>query len=329
MNRRFNNRKLLYILAVLGAILLVTFLIKIPREKATLRQRLTAFDTTSVNKIIIYPRITEGEPFEFIKNNGKWTIQQKGVVAEPQAGAVQNIFYEVLNIKPASLASVDKSKWKEFNLTDSLGIRLKFLNKNENVVSDVMIGKFTYKPSSNPYAGSRANNVEGTSFVRLYDEDEVYSVDGFLSLSFTGKFNDYRNKSFLRLKKEDVTKISFSFPSDSSFVLTKKDSTWYLGNKITDSLNTEKFLGSLSQLNGQEIANNYKPGIAPVYQIHIEGNNLLDLSVKCYRGVNYEDYILNSSLNPEVYFVSKRTGIFNQLFKPQSYFNRKESKKSD
>jgi hypothetical protein len=329
MNRRFNNRRLLYILIVLVAILLVTFLVKIPREKATLRSRLTDFDTTAVNKIIIYPRVTEGQPFEFIRNNGKWNIQQNGIVSEPQIGAVQNIFLEVLNIRPASLASVKKSKWKEFNLTDSLGIRLKFLNKNGKVISDVMIGKFTYKPSSNPYAGSGANNVEGTSFVRLYDEDEVYSADGFLSLSFTGKFNDYRNKSLLRLKKADITKISFSFPSDSSFILTKKDSQWYLGNKVADSLNTEKYLGSLSQLNGQEIANNYKPEIAPVYQMHIEGNNLLDLSVKCYTRDNNEEFLLNSNLNPDVYFVSKQNGIFNQLFKPQSYFNRKELRKSN
>jgi hypothetical protein len=192
-----------------------------------------------------------------------------------------------------------------------------------------MIGKFTYKPSANPYAGSRANNVEGTSFVRLYNENEVYSVEGFLSLSFMGKFNDYRNKSLLHLKKEDVIKISFSFPSDSSFILTRKDSQWYLGNKVADSVSTEKYLGILSQLNGQDIADNYKPGIAPVYQIHIEGNSLLDLSVKCYKGDNNEEYILNSNLNPDVYFVSKQNGIFNQLFKPQSYFSRKELRKSN
>lgn len=323
MSKRFNNKRLLYIIAGLAVILVLTMVIKVPREKSTLIDKLVEFDTASVKQIVFYPRISEGGPFEFVKENGKWSVEQKNIKSVPEKDAVQNILLEMLNIKPQSLAAVDKSKWKEFNLTDSLAIRIKLLNEKGKALADVMIGKFTYKPVSNPYARSGANNIQGTSYVRLYGEKEIYGVDGFLSFSFSGKFDDYRDKSFLRVKDTDVTRISFTFPSDSSFVLSRKDSLWYAGNLVTDSLNTASYLGKLRSMNGQEIYNNFTPTYSPVYQMSIEGNNLLDISVKCYKGEGSDKYILNSSLNPAVYFVSKSDGIFDQLFKPQSYFLKK------
>jgi hypothetical protein len=326
MSKRFNNRRLFYILSISGILLILTYLFKVPKESATLKSSLAEFDTASVNSIIFYPQ-QHGEKFEFKRKGGHWIIQQNDIVSEAQKGAVQNIFFEILNIKPKSLASVDKSKWKDYNLTDSVGTRLTFLDRKGKILTDIMIGKLTFKPMNNPYAGSGGNNVQGTSFVRLYDKEEVFSVEGFLSLSFTGQFDDYRDKSLLRAKKDEITKISFTFPSDSSYVLTKRDSVWYSGNQVTDSLITANYLSSLRLLNGQDIMSKYSPSVAPEYLIHIEGNNLTDLSVKCYKGENDKEYILNSNQNPDVYFVSKRNGVFNQLFKPQSYFFKKS--KSD
>jgi len=67
-----------------------------------------------------------------------------------------------------------------------------------------------------------------------------------------------------------------------------------------------------------------KPASAPVYQLLIEGKNSLKLSVNCYTGENAGEFVLNSSLNPDVYFDNKKNGIFNQLFKPQSRFFRQQ-----
>jgi hypothetical protein len=73
-------------------------------------------------------------------------------------------------------------------------------------------------------------------------------------------------------------------------------------------------------LNGQEIKDNYKPVVNPVSQLLVEGNNLSGFSVKCYKGEGTDEYILNSSLNPQVYFLSTKNGIFEKVFKSQSSF---------
>ncbi len=86
-------------------------------------------DTAEVVKIIITPKASAGKPFEFIRENNKWTVRQDNIVSAPMKGAVENIFREVLAIGPQSLAAVGKAAWEEYELTDSLATRVKLLNE--------------------------------------------------------------------------------------------------------------------------------------------------------------------------------------------------------
>jgi hypothetical protein len=108
-------------------------------------------------------------------------------------------------------------------------------------------------------------------------------------------------------------------PGDSSFVLMKKDSLWFAGDHKADSAKTAGYLSSLSVVDGQEFRDGYKPDSSPLCQMLIEGNNLLNISVKCYLD-NEDKYIMNSSLNPEVYYESTGDGIYQELFKPLAHF---------
>jgi hypothetical protein len=326
MSKRFDNKRLLYIVGGLVIIMLLTIFIRVPKENATLKAKLVEFDTLSVSKIIIYPKLLKDKPVEFIRNNGKWSVQQGSVIAEPRNGAVGNIISEVLSMKPQNLAAVSKSKWKEFELTDSLATRISFLNKKGNILADLMVGKASYKQVASPYGGYGGSNIQGTSYVRLFNEKEIYGVDGFASYSLTGNFNDWRDKTFIRLKKDDITNISFTYPADSSFKLIKKDLKWMIGSQSADSSTTANFISELASLDGQDIKDNFKPVLNPVYQMQISGNNLLNINVKCYAGSDSQEYILNSSLNAELYYSSKNDGLFAKVFRSPGYFLKKSGK---
>ncbi len=319
MSKRFDNKRLLMILGGLVVLLLLTVLIKIPRERSTLKGNLVEIDTSSVGKIIITPKSGTGNQFEFRKENDKWSIVQGDIVAIPMKGAVGNILSEIMAVKPQTLAAVGESMWKEYELTDSLATEVKIVSKKGKELAGLMIGKFSYRQVGNPYAGNAGNNIEGTTYVRLAGEKEIYAVDGFLAFSFSGGFDDWRDKSFVRCNKDDITKVIFTMPSDSSFILAKRDSLWYAANHKADSAKTANYLNSLSLVDGQEFEDGFKPGSFPVYQIVIEGNNLLNITVKCFRGEG-DKLVFNSSLNPDVYFSGKRDGIFAELFKPLDYF---------
>jgi len=274
MSKRFDNKKLFVILAGLLAVMLLTFIFKIPKERSTLMGNLVEIDTAKVARIMVIPKIATGKPFEFIRENNLWRVSQENITSTPREGAIENIFTEVLAIKPQSLAAVGEPKFKEYELTDSLATRLKFLNSRDKIMADIMIGSFTYKQVQNPYGGYGGNNIEGTSFVRLYDKDDIYAVSGFLAFSFGGGFDDWRDRTFLKCKKEDITKITFTYPADSSFVLEKIDSVWYAGSQTADSLKTSDYLNSVGMLEGADFRDGYKPSGSPEYQMVIEGNNL-------------------------------------------------------
>jgi hypothetical protein len=326
MSSRFNNKRLLYLLVGLIAILFLTVVVKIPKEKATLKSNIVQVDTSEVNRIILYPRVSNGNSIEFNRNKSKWTVQQGSILSATQEGAVQNIFRDVQTIKPQSLAARNKSKWKEFELTDSLATRIKFLNKKGKTLADLMIGKMSYKQPDNPYAGYSGNNIQVTTYVRLYNEQEVYAADGLISFSFNVKFDDWRDKTFVKCKKDDITNIGFIYPADSSYNLIKKDKIWQIASQNTDSTNVSEYLVSLGFLNGENFRDNFKPSLSPVIQWQIEGNNQLSFSVKCFKGDGTDEYILNSSLNPDVYFTTQKNGLFEKLFKPRSYFLKRTVK---
>lgn len=323
MSNRFNNRNLLIVLGILLTLLLMTVIVKIPKEKSTLKDRIVDLDTADVYSIKISPKSSGGKPFEFVRENTKWSIKQESIVAVPRKDAIRSIFSEILSVKPQSLASVDKTKWKEFELTDSLATRISFFSKKGKNLADLMIGKFTYKQVSNPYSYG-GNNIEGTSFVRLPDKKEIYAVDGFLAFSLGGNFNDWRDKSFLRCNIKDITRITFTFPSDSSYILQKKDSLWKVGEFMADSLITVKYFNSIGFIEGEDFQDGFQPVGSPLYAMTIEGNNLLNISVKCYPGQGKDKYIFNSSMNPDIYFLGTKSGMFDKLFMPSGYFTKKK-----
>lgn len=319
MSRRFNNRKLLVVLGGLLILLLLTLVIKIPRERSTLKGTLVAFDTAGVELITIVPKAGLSEEFRFTRNNGRWNIIQGETVAVPVQGAVENILSGIMAIKPQTLAAVGKSAQEEYELTDSLATRIKVTGKRGRKLAEVLIGKFSYRQSASPYAGYGRNNFDVTTYVRLAGEEEVYAVDGFLALTFSGGFNDWRDKTFIRCKRDDINRITFTYPADSSFSLVKRDSFWFAGNQKADSLKVADYLSYLSLAEGREFADTFRPGSYPSYQILIEGNNLLSITVKCFRDGD-DQFILNSSLNPGVYYSSDRDGMFAELFKPRNHF---------
>lgn len=321
MSNRFENKKLLYVLGLLLIILAITYLVKIPRQSSTLKTTLLRFDTAQVVRIVIKPKSLEGGEFEFIKEKDGWKVRQGDIVSKPRTSAVSNLLSDLIDIRPAGLAAVDRAKWAEYDVTDSLGIRVRTENRKGKALADVVIGRFSYKPVQNPYGGYGSGSIDGTSYVRLANENEVYAVDGFLTFSFSGGFDEWRDKTLIHATRSDINKITFAFPADSGFVLEKTDNKWMAAGMPADSAKTSDYLSEISFTDGEKFADGFRPASTPAYKADIEGNNMLSITIKCYR---HEDgrLILNSSLNPDVYFESTFDGIFGRIFKSAGYFRK-------
>ncbi len=314
MSNRFDNKRLLYILSGLAVILVFTVLVKIPKERATIKDRIFEFDSTKVEKIILYPKTSLGMSFEIFRDNGIWKVKQENIVSTSRKMEVENIMNEILSIKPQNLVSKNKEKWIDFEVTDSTGTRIRIQDGKGKDMADLIVGRFTFKQVENQPGMYGRNNIQGTSYVRVNGENEVYGIDGFLSLSFNRSFNDWRDNTLSEFSENDVTNIRFIYPADSGYVLSLRDSKWFLDNNPADSANVASYLSSLSNADGQDFNDTFKPDVNPDYQVLIEGNNLLNINVKCYR-LQDGTFILNSSLNPDIFFSSKADGVFSRVFK--------------
>ncbi len=322
MSGKPNNRVLLIILAALLGIFVLVRVFRTSKREKTLRTELIHVDTSRISRIRLYPGAEDHEEILFRKNpEGSWRVRHGDVDAEADPRSVKSMLTEILNIKPERLAATSRDKFAEFQLTDSLATRI-VVEEGKKETLDLLVGKFSYKPSPGPSYGGYSNRYgRGISYIRLHDEEHIYAVDGFLTMSFNQGFNAWRNQVVTDLNRQDLTAFRFDYPADSGFVVRQRDSVWYIGSVRPDSASMIQYLNTISHRSGSSFADDLKPSGNPDFQLTIEGRNMRPVNLKGYLK-DEEEIIIHSSQNPEAWFKSKKTGLFDDLFKGKGYFTQ-------
>lgn len=313
MSKRFNNKILIIILVILGGILVLTEFLK--KTEKNLKTEIVAFNADEVNKIEVKSKDADNSIIVLRKGANNWQVTDGERTYQAESETIDSYFEELLKIKSQRLAAKSKNKWSEFQLTDSAATQIKLFNEKNKSLLNILIGKFSYKQIQDPYG---RNNIQGISYVRLADEEEIYAVDGFLPMSLNKNLDDWRNKTLIKLNKGDIKKVSFVYP-DSSYTLELKDSVWYAGNLKIDSKKAESFLSGLQNKKGFNFNNDFQAVSNPIYQLKIEGDNLMDININCYE-IEEGKYIIHSNQNKEAFFDSDENGLVNQIFKPLDNF---------
>jgi hypothetical protein len=135
----------------------------------------------------------------------------------------------------------------------------------------------------------------------------------------------YRNRMVVKLDKKNLTKLSFIYPGDSSFMLLKKGSGWYLNDQPADSVLTEQWLNSLSFLTNGDFADEEALPFTFPFNLRIEGNNMNVIDVNGAKDTVSKNYFVKSSANSSAVFGGASAGLFNQIFPGKNKFL--ESKK--
>lgn len=325
MSNKFDNNILLYIFIALIIVFAGVKLYQTKFTENTLNVKLVDIDTAKVTKLSIYPLCEGRNEIKFYKEGKDWKINKGKIIADPEANALQSLLTMLIDIKTQRLASRDKSKWVEFNLTDTAATRAKVYEGNKTTL-DILIGKFTYQQSNNAYNKMYGGGVTGTTYVRLTGENEIFAVDGFLTFSFNRQFNTFRNQVLARFDKPNVNKISFRYPGDSSFIITLADKHWMLGDQKADSAKVAEYLNSLAYKNASSFDDSYIPSVNPQCQVTVEGKDMKTVTIDAYiRGI--DDYILNSNQNSKSWFSSNYKGLFSEVFKNKKNFFPEKKKK--
>ena len=313
MFRKFSNKSLLIIFAILAILAVIVFVHDSKKGERTFKSELFSIDSSAVTSITIYPKGNGNDILKLSKSGKEWEVLIKNKHYPADSIVIKNILYALAHITPERVAGTDKTSWKQFEISDSSSFRV-VVEQGKNITADFRVGKVSFSQARDRQNFRGNGNMEVKSHIRVAGDDRVYVVDGFLSMMFSTNQAQYRNRLVFRIDKNQLTKLAFIYPGDSSFVLTRKGSKWYVDDLPADSSGIEKYLNSIENTAGNEFA--VESAIFPNfgYTLKIEGNNMPTIEVNGAVDQGSQKYYIKSNENPSALFGSSTPNLFNQIF---------------
>ncbi|MBN1821688.1 MAG: DUF4340 domain-containing protein [Prolixibacteraceae bacterium] len=298
MFRRVSIKSIIVLFIVLFIAYIFVAVIDSKKGDRTFRKDLVDVSTEEISEIRIFPRILNGESVILLKEGDLWVVKSGEKSYNANQSLPVSMIDQLNSLKPMSLAGNKKDQWNQYEVTDSLGTKVQLI-KGGNTVADLIIGKFSYQTQ------------KVTTYIRLAGEKEIYGVEGFLSMTFNREIKAFRDQTIIKGQKSDWIKLTFTYPADSSFILSKSGDKWQINNVPADSLSVSKYLNQIANLSNSAFAQNVPSG-SPTHTLLIEGNNMMNpIKIEGYY-TDEKTFIINSNLNEGTYFNSP--DISNKIF---------------
>jgi len=196
------------------------------------------------------------------------------------------------------LVARSKDKWEQYEVTDSLGTRVKvYAGKKE--LADLMIGKFTFQQEPQSM----------TSFARRTKQNDVYAIDGFLSMAYNRGLDAWRDKSFVNIDPNNINKLTFDTPEGQQ-IIQQLGEEWTTGSRTLDSPGVDTYLNIFKNMTNQQFAT--PVSTAATHSLTIEGNNMQAINIRCF--ADGEQYVLNTTASPDIWAKSDANGLFKRIF---------------
>ena len=293
------------ILLLIFGVLLIVFLWKqffSEGESRNFKEILVELDTARVTKIQLLTKANSGVAVDLVRTGDQWEVSNGTVKDDADQNSITGMLSSLVSLKPKRLVAKSEKKWSQYEVNDSLGTKVK-VYAGEQELADLVVGKFNFQQ----------NTRSMSTFVRLSYDEDVYSVEGFLSSTFNQEFSNLRDKTFLKTNKPDLTNLKFEYPGDSSFVLSKMGEQWSVDGLEADSVAVQTYLNGIQNITQRQFDDTFGvDGKVATYRLTVDGNNMNTIIIDGYG--NADDLILHSSMNENAYFEKGNLQVFEQLF---------------
>lgn len=298
-----NNRTLAI---VFGALLLVYLLTKVlsGNRERSFDPNIITIDTAAVTKIVVHPAQGE-ERFELLKTGADWQLQKNSDQYQATSTSVSALFSNMANISADRIVSKNPERYKDYAVDEEGGTRIELYN-GQKKLGDIVVGRFNFNQATR----------SGTSYLKKSDDPEVYSVEGFLSMSLSQGFDNYRNKTLTSINAGDLTRITLEGEGDATTVV-KTDSVWrYPSGMEVDSAAITSYLNTVRSVTGSTFVNSRNDAGERLKLLKMEGNNMAaPIEIVCYTSQDTSHhFVIHSSANEEGYFFSDSSGIYSRFF---------------
>lgn len=319
MFNKFNFRSLVVIFSVL---LIIVVAVKVLEQtgkkyKGTIPDKLIAINTMDITAISIQPPSADAKAIRLHKFENKWFVEKGDQQYFADPSKIKQLKALLAEIEePKRVVARKKERWDEYDVSDSAGIKIA-LEKDGKVSDRITIGRFNYQQPTpqqqrmKQYGGRPRGSV--TSYIRVNEDKRVYVVDGFLRMAFQPNLAVYRDKTVVNSSPDKWSSLSFIYPADSSFTLSKRNGKWLINNQPVDSDSVDQYLQKLSDLSSQSFLEpELKPQASVSHKMIIKGKNMNSIEVTAKPVEGKAQYAIQTSQNKEALFADKQ--LFNKIF---------------
>lgn len=266
-------------------------------------------DTAAIDLIEVYSKADDFAQIKLTRTAQGWTAFNGKVTTAAQANIVNATLGQMVQAKATRIAAKSQEKWANFEVDEALAkAHIKAFAEGKQV-ADFWVGGFRYNNETR----------QGTSFLRKSDSDEVYAVDGFISMSLGQGFNGYRNNSMLKFNEQDMAQVKVEQDGQSS-TYQKTNNQWTnAAGETLDSTKMATYLKSLANFTVNKFDDDFQPtdpSISSRSSLRLAPNNgSAPITVDCYQAPGRENpYICKSSLHPNTWFAGDSTSFYTKLF---------------
>ena len=316
MFKKANNKVLAIVFVVLLAFVVLTNLLDARRGDRTFRNEIFDIDTADISSITIDPKGFDREDVRIFKTSDGWNVSSGEKEYPADKNIVRNILGELAGMTAQRVAATKEDNWKKYEVTDSLATKVLVETGKDDAL--LYIGRFSYRQPRNPQQMQMPyGQQQGTmsTYVRLGNEDEVYSVEGFIGMTFNREVDDFRNRTVIKSSRFDWEELSFSYPADSSFTLSRTDQGWFADGIKADSTLVADYLQTASNLSSSHFVDDVQSQGSPLFELQVKGAELKQpITVQAHLADSVYQYYVSSSQNPGVYFNGAQAELADKIF---------------
>lgn len=290
MLNKLNTKVLVVILAVLVAASIYAIMSKNNTPKSTIPQHVVAYDSSQLNRLVVDTK--DGEPYELVLENGSWKLSLGAKTVGIEAEALESAIATITKARPIRVVSRKEENWPNYEVNEEGATKLMFYNGDE-VLAGAMIGKLDFNQQKRSMH----------TFIRKYDANDVYMVEGPITFDWNKQANDWRNKQLIAVNTDDIKKIDIS--GKSSFSLLKmEDKSWVTQGIDLDSASVEKYVAGMANITSAEFNDDISLADAGGPQLTIEVYTDTDNITITWHNVGGTDVMQSSSNTGSLFNVS-------------------------
>ena len=257
----------------------------------------------------MYPNGLSGSQYELIKEGTQWKAKNDQMEVPASNKEVKSILVLLENLPTKQLISKSKDRQTDYELNEDTG---KFVEvySGINLLENLVVGRFNFNQATR----------QSVSYARLAEEDDIYAIDGFLSMTLVKDFNTFRNKNLGAFDPLEVQSFTFTNEGNMLIYEKKEGGTWQSSSGMTiDSSKMASYLNKIKNATGKDFLDGYQPQGNPNASLKLEvAGRSLPWQVDYFH--EGDNRIFKSAEN-DAYFASDSLGLYKTLIQGLNNLN--------